>query len=352
MRALIWLLLLAACGSDKGGDKAGETGDTSAPSGDDTDTGQIDYGVTMPWESSGFWDDPGILEPLFGALADTSDTDMKYLVYMATSSDGVNWTLEDEPLMEGINSLDLFQTSDGIILQGLLQPERGVVMTPGTIYGFETKDLVTWGSHSWAIQGLDDKNNLIDPSLALTWDGKLVMNYYRSTFEDGDPVWYEGEHEIWRAVWDGEQFTNDIKVYGDDYLADPVMCNLDGTDWLFVTQNGERVLANKSNGDGTFTNMPDLSWEGQTVPFCRNEGGDLLMVAQGLGGTLVEPSKGTFTETDGFADGGQMYAEEFWMERYCTSPVVGRVGSTWVSFCALNWTAYLTAPDRPEGGPE
>jgi hypothetical protein len=264
----------------------------------------------------------------------------------------VTWTLEDQPLMEGINSLDLFQTDDGIILEGLLQPERGVFMTPGTIYGMETKDLVTWASHGWPMEGVEDENNLIDPSLALTFDGKLVMTYYRAPFEDGDPVWTPGEHEIWRALWDGEKFTNEMKVYGDEYLADPVMCNLDGTDWLFVTQNGERVLANKSNGDGTFSNVADLSWEGQTVPYCHNEGGELQLVAQGLGGTLVEPSKGTFTESGGVSADGQMYAQEFWMEKYCTSPVIGRLGSTWVSFCALNWQAYISAPDRPEGGPE
>lgn len=334
--ATVLMLYVLGCNGDKSDSDGRETGQ-SAETGD---TGSSTEHGDQPWDVEGFWTDPGPLEPLFGATPDTSDTEMGYLVFMATSSDGVNWEGDPDPIMEGMNSLDLWVTDQGVILQGLLQVGRGVTLVPGTVYGIQSADLVTWGSHAWEVGGLSpDTMNVVDPSLQEDASGQAWLTYFLTYFGEGSPTRYEGPHEIWRARWADGAWTNEADLFEDTYLCDPVICRLDDQDWLFVTQEGARINVAEGDGDGTYTARSEMSWENHTVPYCVNEGDHLMMVSQGLGQEYT-PRLGSFTSA-GIEDLGELYPEHLWPYGNCTSPVIGYYKDQWISFCAVDWQAYL-----------
>jgi len=265
---------------------------------------------------------------------------MQYVLFMATSSDGVTWEANPDPIIESFNSLDLWVTEDGIILSGLVQPERGVFLTPGVIYGIESQDLVHWASHAWEVQGLGDVNNMGDPSLTVDQNGIPVLTYYRSIFIDGDPVTLEGDHEIWQAHWDGEYFVNDIMAYADKYLVDPVVCTLGDTDWMLVNRSGGGIIGARSLGDGTFAPDPNVSWDHHSVPYCTADGDHLLVISQDQGAWLL-PQYGYLTNDGALTDNGSLYPEHLWPYKNCTSPVMAKYNETWVTFCSVDWTLYL-----------
>lgn len=345
MRALS-LLLLIAC-TDRKSDTA--PGDTVAPPSDSgpgdsvagDDTGRPPP-PPYPWSDSSFWTDPGPLEPLFGTLPDTSDTTMKFLLRHATSPDLTTWTAAENPIMDGLNSLDIMLTQDGIILTGLVQPGRGATIGYGAVYGVQTSDLVTWGSHEWSVNNLDGYNNLVDPSLHLRLDGAAGLAYYRTNFDDtGDPAWTEGPHNIYRAVWSGSSWENAELAYAEEYLADPVICKLKDVEYLFVTHEAKEVRVAKGNGDGTFTALMDATWADRTVPFCRTEddGSSIMLLSQGLGpNTDVRTARFDGTTTEEL---GLLYEDDLFPEGGCSAPVVTHFLDQWVLFCAIDWQGYL-----------
>lgn len=357
LRVSLLLLLLAACRDPSKDTKSGETGDTSAGpswtplddtseseddssgSGDDS-AGETGTDMFMPWDVPGFWTEAGPLEALFNPTLDTSDKDMQFVLYMATSTDGVNWEASPEPIMEAFNSLDLWVTDDGIILSGLIQPERGVFLTPGVIYGIESQDLVHWASHEWQVQGLGDVNNMGDPSLTVNQAGIPTLTYYRSIFVDGDPVSLEGDHEIWQAHWDGEYFVNDIMAYSDKSLVDPVVCTLDDVDWMLVNRSGGGIIGARGLSDGTFAPDPNVTWDHHSVPYCTADGDHLIVLSQDQGAWLL-PQYGYLTNDGELEDKGPLYPEHLFPEKNCTSPVMAKYKDTWVTFCTVDWTLYL-----------
>jgi len=324
------------------GEGEGE-GETSQP--DSCDSNEA---LAAPWDAPGFWTDPGPLAPLFGAEPDTSDKDMMYLLFIATSDDGVTWVPDPEPIMEGINSLDLWVTDQGVILQGLIQAGRGVLMDPGTVYGIQSQDLLTWGSHAWPVEDLDTVNNLVDPSLTVRPDGTPSLVYYRSRFSDDDPIDVEGPHQIWRAIWDGQRWVNESKAVEEEGLADPVICTLDGQEWLFVNQSGGQVLGAEEDGSGSFNMDPDIVWTRHSVPFCTPDGDHLTLVSQAFG-TRETPRLGRF-DAAGLTDEGGLYDAHLWPYGNCTSPVMAAFQGRWVTFCSVSWQAYLESLVGDTGG--
>jgi hypothetical protein len=331
------MIALIACEPDQDRE-ATESKDSSE------DTGTRDTGPTpMPWDAEGFWDDPGGLEPLFAIDYDSDE--LLWLVRAATSPDGSNWTAIDEPVAQGLNSLDAFVVDDGIVLTGLVQQFSDWMLTPGVVYGLASKDLETWGGHGWEVQSraLD---NLVDPSLHWRADGLPGLAYCSADFSGGDPATIEGEHAIRRAAWDGSAFVEEPEViYAEDYLADPCIATLDDTEWLFVTHEASEVRVTHDVGDATFVADEAYTWAERTVPFCWTEGDTLRLVSQGLGAKDI-PREATVDAT-GLADLGDVYNVPPWPEgNHCSSPVMVPWQDGWVMFCAMDYQAYLgTFPD-------
>lgn len=316
-------------GADTAPDDTGDSGETG-DSGDSGDTGLESY--AYPWQVPGFWDDPGPLESLFDA--DPEAAERTYTVRMATSTDGVTWVGSEDVVITDFNSLDLFVVGDeGVILTGLnANPDLAVQM--GAVHLIASADLETWASHAW---GIPDRHvtNLVDPSLHLRADGTPGLTYYATDVFGEDPVWVEGPHEIRRAAWIGHDWAEDDDVaWQEEFLADPIICDIDGQEWLFTTQAAQRIVSARGNGDGTFTSTPEIEWDNRTVPFCRDDGaGGLALYAQSDGSHGL-PQQATF---DGavITELGPIYPEHLWGEDNCSSVVVGRFREQYVLFCAV-----------------
>ncbi len=314
-----------------------DTGDTAAP---DTAVDDSGVGVEMPWAAEGFFDDPGPMEWAFDI--DYESEELWWLLRMATSPDGVTWTPQEEPIAQGLNSLDVLVVGEGIIITALAQSTATRPLTPGTIYGIATTDLVHWGGHEWPV-GAVAHPNLVDPSIHFRGDGRLGMAYYSTEFSDDDPAETPGQHEIRRAIWEGDAFIEgDTVAYAEEYLADPVVCVLDGEEWLFVTRGGTSVRVARESGVDGFAEA-DL-WDGQSVPFCRGETDHIDLVAQGLGVTEV-PSRAN-VDASGIEELGVLFPEQIFPEGNCTSPVIAKFREQWLYFCAVDYRTYLGSTEH------
>lgn len=330
------LFTLLAC-HPRGEDS--DTPDLADDSGAPADDSGAPVEGQMPWGAEAFWTDPGPLEPFLEPQIDLTDTSLWYMVFMATSQDGITWEGDPQPVVKAMNSLDLWITDDGVILQGLVQHGLDLELTPGTVYGIQSADLEHWASHAWEIQYLEGGMNLVDPSLTVRAPAAPMLTYYKADFADpGDPIDTEGPHEIWRAVWDGTRWLNDRLVYTDDGLADPGVCSMGGTEWLFATQDSQRIIVARGDGD-TFTSEPDLTWENRAVPYCLGDDERMTVLSQALGGMDV-PTQRDFLG-DGWGEETNLYDAHPWPFGQCASPVVGRYKDQWIAFCAIDWLAYL-----------
>ncbi len=339
---VMWACTAPTHRADSSGESAGPpTEDTSDPR--DTATGS-DTGsalALLPWEVPGFYDDAGPLHSLFEA--DPTAPERAYTVRMATSPDGVTWTESDAVIASEFNSLDLLVTPTGVILTGLPASE-GLALHQGSMYLLASADLTRWASREWVVSDISSVN-LVDPSIHLRADGTPGLTYYACDTFGEDPVWVPGDHAIRRAAWVGgpqERWVEDPAVaYADDFLVDPVICNLNGQEWLFATQAAEHVILASGNGDGTFTGRNDLTWASQSVPYCAPRDAGLGVYAQGRGMSELA----TVAQFDGedLDETGPLYAAHLWGSNNCTSPVLGWYQDQYVLFCAVNMRFAGTA---------
>lgn len=349
------LLGLLGC-TPESSDKAPSSGaDTGAPDdsagGDSaagTDSGGEDSGklppLPMPWDAEGFWTNPG---PLEHVLNPDPDGDQSWILRVATSEDGETWESTDLTPAKNFSSIDLFIIpNQGVIILGMVY-DPDTYMDKDHLYALVSSDLVTWGSHDFEIIGAK-YGNLVDPALYWTSWGMPAITYYATDVFDVDPVLIGGDHEVRQAIWDGVQFVEqDLALFQDRGLVDPMICTLGGERTLFVTQSSERVLMARENADGTYTEDESLRWEGQTVPFCRADEakGQVQVLSQGDGEYTI-PRKGHLDD-DGFTDDGELFEAFPWEENNGSAFAVGQFGATWYLFSAVN----ANLPDTSAGKP-
>ena len=340
----MYALILPLFGCTGAEDRAHSPGDTRDPAQEDTagppDTARDTAGDTgpapalLPWEVPGFFEDAGPLQSLIEA--DPTSPERAFTVRMATSPDGVDWIASDAVIASDFNSLDLLVTPSGVILTGLAANEA-LPLHQGSVYLLASADLTRWASREWVVSD-SAAANLVDPSLHLRADGTPGLAYYACDTFGVDPVWVPGDHAIRRAAWVGgalEAWVEDAAVsYADDFLVDPVICSLDGQEWLFATQAAEHVILASGNGDGTFTGRNDLTWASQSVPYCAPRGSGLGVYAQGRSATEL-PTVAQFDGED-LTETGPLYAAHLWGTNSCTSPVMGWFQDQYVLFCAVD----------------
>ena len=298
---------------------------------DPVDTAALD----APWDAPGFWTEPGPLAPL--VAPDAEDPALLWTVRMATSADGITWEAQPGAVLGNVNSLDMYITDDGLILMGLVSGTPDVYAETGVLYALATTDLQTWASHAWSVEGAAHQN-MVDPSLHLRADGRLGLTYYGCPEFFVDPVTVAGDHDLYRAVYNGHNWTEEeAPAYAAEGLVDPVICTLQGKEWLFATQGAARIVSAEGQPDGRFTEAP-FSLEGDTVPYCRADGDALALYSQ-TDGSLGVPHVARF---DGLTlgDSAPVYPEHLWGVNNCSSPVMGWFQDQYVLFCAVDMPSY------------
>lgn len=316
---------LIACTEPAPGPKLGDTAieDTAA---DDTGKGEEPF----PWTVEGFWEPPGPLPSLLEEQAGAFER-----VRLATSADGVAWTVREAPVAWGMSSLNLFVVDDvGVIVVALVEQGVGVELRAGDIYALASTDLETWTTAAWPVSDLDDLGNLVDPSLSWTPRGELQLVYYATDFLDGDPVDYPGDHRIRRAVWREDHFAAETRdLYLEEGLADPVTCRVGTTEYLFATKSAQeiRVAVREADQDG-FTRADHLAWPDRTVPWCREEADGVTIYGQTTTAPMAAyeaflSAEGTLEETR------ELYASSPFGGEMCASVGVARFREEWVLVC-------------------
>lgn len=329
-----------------GGDTGGSESDSGNDSGDDSGDTAIGPnpfadadgdGLPDAWAETEYWEE----NPLASLLLPTDVPDETHWeVRIATSDDGLSWVPDDRVIAHGFSSLDLMVAGEMLILAGMVD---GAVARdlPASVQGYTipaiaTADLETWGSQTWPI-GQGSETNVVDPSLQLGSDGVLRATWFAHSTPGVDPATIEGIHLVQRGTWSdsGTFLQDDVEEeFAEDWLADPVICELDGTPWMFYTHFAERIRAARSTDGGAhFEPVSSFSWEEPSVPFCITGEDGIRVIAQTSGGRF-SPRQGWVASDDSFTEGEPLYEDHPWGDN-CTSPVVGYWQERWVLACAV-----------------
>ncbi len=312
--------------------ETGDTGEEANPYADNDGDGFPDA-----WADADYW----ASGPLSNLILPTElPTTTHWEVRIATSADGTTWVPDERVIAYGFSSLDLIVAGDTLVFAGMIDGEVARSM-PEEVHGYTipaiaTMDLETWGSKTWTVTG-GNETNLVDPSLQLGTDGALRATWFAHSSPGVDPATIEGVHNMQRATWsETGTFAQDDAdpEFAAEWLCDPVICELGETQWLFYTNEAERVLAARSpDGGEHFDIEPTFSWEGPSVPFCISGDDDMRVIAQTSGGRYA-PLGGVLTAAGTFTETGSIYADHPWGDN-CTSPVIAFWKEQWVLACAV-----------------
>ncbi len=341
--------LLSGCRSPKesagpSGDSAGTSADTSDSDSSATDTAPF---TGLPWEAEGFWTDPGPLEGLLYPTEYPFGGSPIWNLRFATSPDGVSWTADPRVIATGLSSLNLLvvETEDGpgvvitAVLDGRSAEYFGIPYGLKTIYGVASRDLQTWSTFGLPIADAD-YDYVIDPALWFDRTGALQAVWYGVADHDADPAQIPGPHPILGAPWSMGAFQQRPEpILAIEGTADPVICPMDGEDWLFTTQDALRVIAARGTDSAVqaerFEPVEGFAWEYVTVPWCRSAGADTLLIGQSSGG--VAPPSQLLVHPDGSAaQQPPVYSASPFEPANCTSPAVAQVGDQWLLICAVD----------------
>lgn len=309
------------------------------------DTGEIELephadadgdGLPDSWGDPVYWEE-SLLEPLIlpESLPDTDHWELR----IATSPDGVSWVPDERIIAYGMSSLDLIVLGDWLIVTGMLDAQL-YRENPGIepfyrISALATEDLLNWGGVIWDIENGSD-TYLVDPALQRGVDGVLRASWFAHSSAGADPADIEGAHDVQRGTWSTSGAwvqDDDDPEYGDEWLVDPVICELGGKQWLFYSHEHSRIRAAVADvGQETFERFEPFSWEGTTVPFCSSDGTEITLLGQAPGG-LEAPRTGKFSNEGAFTEGASLYKNHPWGDN-CTSPVYGKHKGQWVLACA------------------
>lgn len=317
------LLLALACHAPETKDSPQES---TPPDSDSASTSYPQY----PWDIPGFWENPGPMSPRIGSQEVAMG---QWAVRMATSADGQTWTADPHIIAYGFSSLDLLNTGDGLIIAGVVQFIDGntVMLEMPSILALTTKDLITWNSARFKL-GNATRLWAVDASLRIAPNGQFEAHWYGTDIE-GDPAGLPGEHEVYRGIWDPvqAQIMEDQLVFSREWLADPVMCSVDGQeDWLLYSLDGREVaVATPQNGALTDA----WQYEFVNVPWCQQGDGQLTVYAQNTGGG--GPPWKMAIQADGTMSKEMVYPVDIFGDDNCTSPAVTYFQDQYVLLCAV-----------------
>ncbi|MEN9786286.1 MAG: hypothetical protein RLZZ299_1550 [Pseudomonadota bacterium] len=313
----------------------------AAPEPSTPDSDPPEAHAPAPWDEDAFWDTPG---PLADLVFPESVLEARWIVRVATREAGGRWGGSPQAVLRDFNSFDVIATPRGLVLVGLLGATGRYNPDVASVAVFATQDLVQWSTHIWEVEDARGMN-IVDPSLHRRPDGTYELIYFGTTQFGVDPVWLPGPHAIRRAPWDEDarvwrEDPEDVVAY--EGAVDPVVCNVGDEEWLFSTQSAVRVVADRLDADGHLDHVPFHTWEGHSVPFCREHADGLEVVAQSAAAS--GPPRVAQFVGERFEDRGDLYEPFGWSNEVCTSPVIVASGSRDLLFCAfLN---HLVPPEH------
>ena len=352
--SLLSTLLLVACNDpDKDSPIQGDDSTDDSAVDSTSDSGADDSGtdtappIEFPWSTEGFWTDPGLLAELIYPTEFPTGPGPTWHLRIALSDDGVNWEADPRIIATGISSLNLLVVETdggpGVVITGVLEGKAtgyfDIPAEPQTVYGLASRDLETWSTFGLPIEGAS-YDVVIDPALWIDRTGALQAVWYGVENNDTDPAQLPGPHPLFGAPWSGSA----LQQYPEPVLniegtADPVICPMGGEDWMFTTEDTVRTIAARGadparHGEA-FEVVEGFVWDMVTVPWCRAEGEELVVIGQTGGGR--GPPEQMIVRADGSTEArGALYAQSPFMPESCTSPAVGRFGDRWLLICAVD----------------
>jgi hypothetical protein len=269
---------------------------------------------------------------------------------LATSDDGLEWTSQASPVARDFSSLGLLVVEDGVVITGVVKasmaendPEVSEHYSEDAVYALVSSDLETWGSQAWEVTN-KNAEFIIDPAPRLTDDGLLVVTWYGATHTDIDPAKIEGDHDIYTATWKNGVLEGDpTPILAAEGLADPVICPLDGVDWMLLTHDSTELQLTSTSSGESFP-QPTTVQADWTVPDCRTQDGHIVVTAQTERGVdaphvaqlspegsweVLDP----LYETHPFIEAGT--ALDGHPRNNCTSPMVRPWQDGWLLACAV-----------------
>ncbi len=226
----------------------------------------------------------------------------EHRVHRATSTDGLTWTFDDDPIVEQASVPDLLMASNGDLLLVFVDasdpPESAAIMR-------STDDGETFERVDFSIEGLPADTRVLDPNLVLLPDGRLRLYYFG--IAPNVSITSGAQHTVYSAISDdGVHFVQEGIVFEGPGLVDPDVFEVAGRWVMYVFGNEGTEVAVSSDGT-TFTTEGLLSIQrvGTTGPVTLADGRLRLYGFEQTqhGALVVYDSKdggGTWEQVDGF----------------------------------------------------
>jgi len=214
---------------------------------------------------------PDVGAPDVGAPASPacSSGPREHRVHRATSTDGLTWTFDDDPIVEQASVPDLVVAPNGNLLLVFVDasdpPESAAIMR--STDGGETFERV-----DFSIEGLPADTRVLDPNLVVLPDGRLRLYYFgiavNVSITSGE------QHSVYSAISDdGVHFVQEGIAFEAPALVDPDVFEVAGR-WVMYVFGSEGTEVAASNDGTTFSAEGLLSIQqvGTTGPITLADG--------------------------------------------------------------------------------
>jgi hypothetical protein len=241
---------------------------------------------------------------------DTAFPLSQHTTYFASSPDGVEWTLREEPIARYASVPDVIQVQAplGPFPAGTLlvyfvdgtQEHGSEDLELGLVYSLDEGS--TWSDRLYTSMSDAPPSTIVaDPSLVWLEDGRLRMYFYdfpaRQPFQPDD----DSAHTFHTAVSEnGVDFVYEGVIYTDDQtVTDPDVIEFDGAWWMYL-MNHEQGNAAVSMSDSPRSFSTKQSISGVSIPGAVVGGNEVWLFSCGQDGItqLISQNGLTFSVVD------------------------------------------------------
>lgn len=260
-------LLAMACGGDASGNDGG---------GEDASVdGAVRDGSGSMVEACPEYDADGMMHSIYD-----------HRVQRATSPDGLNFTVEDQLLLEHASVPDGILRPDGSVWVYFVNGNPGqhaIFIAERQSDG--TLDTIDCVRMDGAING-----NAVDPDIVLLPDGRYRLYYFQGWFVQGGPPPPDEPHPMYSAISDdGIHFTVEgVALSLDGGGTDPTVTRVDDDSWLMAVTHPDGVLL-ASGSDGAAFTLTGQSFESGISEIWRFED-RLRLYVMGMRGLEIHES--------------------------------------------------------------
>jgi hypothetical protein len=197
----------------------------------------------------------------------------EHRVHRATSTDGLTWTFDDDPIVEQASVPDLVVAPNGDLLLVFVDasdpPESAAIMR--STDGGETFERV-----DFSIEGLPEDTRVLDPNLVVLPDGRLRLYYFGIAANVS--ITSGGQHTVYSAISDdGVHFVQEGIAYEAEALVDPDVFEV-ADQWVMYVFGSKGTEVATSTDGTTFgaAGLLSIQQVGTTGPITLADGRLLL----------------------------------------------------------------------------